>query len=51
MAYQDRFTLKTKKFGRLVTIEVNRGKVEYEKKGSKTTITITYSDSPTRKAK
>jgi hypothetical protein len=51
MTYQDRFTLTTKKFGRLVTIEVNRGKVKVTKKGKRTTIKITYADSRVRKSK
>lgn len=51
MAYQDRFTLTTKRFGRLVTIVVQRGKVKCTKKGKRTTIKISYEDSPVRKAK
>jgi hypothetical protein len=49
MAYNDRFRMTVKEFGREIVIELNRGKAKVSK--DKKTITITYKDSPTRKPK
>jgi hypothetical protein len=46
--YNDRFKMTVKEFGRIVIIEVNRGKVKFGPDGK--TVVITYRDSPTRKA-
>jgi hypothetical protein len=51
MAYQDRFTLTTKRFGRRVIIRIRRGKVKCKTKGKLTTVTIVYADGGTRKRK
>lgn len=49
MDYQDRFRLVVKEFGRKVVIELNRGRAKVSDDGK--TVTITYRDSPVRKAK
>jgi hypothetical protein len=48
MEYKDRFRMTVKEFGREIVIELNRGKAKISK--DKKTVTITYKDSPTRKA-
>ena len=49
MAYDDRFRLLVREFGRKTVIELNRGKAEVSE--DQKTVTITYPDSQTRKAK
>jgi hypothetical protein len=51
MAYQDRFSLTTKAFGRRVILRIRRGTVKQSQKGKETIITITYPDGRTRKRK
>jgi hypothetical protein len=49
MDYNDRFKMTVKEFGRLIVIELNRGVAELSR--DRKTVTITYNDSQTRKAK
>jgi hypothetical protein len=49
MAYNDRFRMVVKEFGREIVIELNRGKAEVS--DDKKTVTITYPDAATRKHK
>jgi hypothetical protein len=49
MDYNDRFRMIVKEFGRQIVIELNRGRAKVSPDGK--TVTITYRDSPTRKAK
>jgi hypothetical protein len=48
MDYNDRFKMTVKEFGRVILIELNRGKAKVSKDGK--TVTITYNDSKTRKS-
>jgi hypothetical protein len=49
MNYNDRFRMIVKEFGREIVIELNRGKAKVSPDGK--TVTITYRDAFTRKAK
>jgi hypothetical protein len=49
MAYEDRFRMTVRNFGRKVVIEVNRGRAVASADGK--VVTITYRDSATRKAR
>lgn len=48
MQYNDRFRMTVKEFGRLIVIDLNRGKAEVSADGK--TVTIRYEDDETRKA-
>lgn len=49
MDYQHRFRLTVKEFGRKIIMELNRGRAKVSEDGK--IVTITYRDSPVRRAK
>jgi hypothetical protein len=49
MKYQDRFRMTVKEFGRVILIELNRGRAVCSEDGQ--TVTIKYDDDANRKAR